>query len=212
MTEQVTPTRTYYMSEKFTCPRRTADGMDREDGPFRGGGSNLDTYTKGHGLVGQPEGCSYCGSLSGEAFMALVKAGAEIGPTDKSYKFYVHGIPRDGNPDDIRILSRSSHPGHGRGWKDLTRAEKRALKADAKESKPFPEDIKSGYYTFTTWGAMVEGKFYTHHLTEEQGWEFDRLWKAKEINWGYPGYPYARLYIPGPSTTPKQPEEEPVDG
>lgn len=33
--------------------------------------------------------CSYCGSLSQERFFALVEDGAEVGPTDKSYKAYV---------------------------------------------------------------------------------------------------------------------------
>jgi hypothetical protein len=178
--------------------------MDREDSPFRLAGANLDTYTKGHGLVGQPEGCSYCGSLPGDVFIDLVKAHAEIGPTDKSYKLYVKGIERDGSPDDLRIISRATHPGgSGRGWKDLTRAEKRALKEDAKIHRPFPEDLKSGYYTFAKWGATVEGKFYTHHLSEEQGWEFHRLWQDKQVNWGYPGAPYTPLYVPGPSTQPK---------
>lgn len=35
--------------------------------------------------------CSYCGSLSEEAFFEAVAAGAEVGPTDKSYKAYLHG-------------------------------------------------------------------------------------------------------------------------
>jgi hypothetical protein len=34
--------------------------------------------------------CSYCGSCSGDDFMAFVKAGGEVGPTDKSYKAYMH--------------------------------------------------------------------------------------------------------------------------
>lgn len=43
------------------------------------------------------------------------------------------------------------------------------------------------------------GKFYTHHLSEEQGFEFWRLWQIGQINFGeYP--PYVRIYLPGPST------------
>lgn len=42
-------------------------------------------------------------------------------------------------------------------------------------------------------------KFYTHHLSEEQGWEFVQLWREGKINFGeFP--PYVPLYIPGPST------------
>ncbi|MCW2758043.1 MAG: hypothetical protein JWO46_1789 [Nocardioidaceae bacterium] len=120
-----------------TCPRRGENGMDSPNSPLRGAGTGLDEYRKGHGLVGQARGCSYCGSMSPDDFMEAVRTGVEIGPTDKSYKLYV---------DSMR------------------------------------------------------GKFYTAHLSEEQGWEFDRLWKAHEINWGYPGAPYVGLYIPGPST------------
>jgi hypothetical protein len=46
------------------------------------------------------------------------------------------------------------------------------------------------------------GKFYTQHLSEEQGNEFDQLWRERKIAWGYPGAPYAPLFIPGPSTRP----------
>ena len=33
--------------------------------------------------------CSFCGSLTGEAFMARVRAGDTVGPTDKNYKAYL---------------------------------------------------------------------------------------------------------------------------
>lgn len=47
------------------------------------------------------------------------------------------------------------------------------------------------------------GKFYTQHLSEEQGWEFDKLWKEGKVVWGYPHQPYVPLFIPGPSTKPQ---------
>lgn len=120
------------MGKKFTCPRRL-----ESPNPEAFGGLDSDQWRKQHGLVGQATGCSYCGSMNPDDFMAAVIDGAEVGPTDKSYKFYV---------DNHR------------------------------------------------------GKFYTQHLSEEQGWEFHRLWTEKQINWGYPGHPYVRLFIPGPST------------
>lgn len=82
------------MAEKHTCPRRVENGMDREDGPFRGSGPNLDTYKSGHGLVGQERGCSYCGSMNPEDFLEAVKNGGLIGPTDKSYKLYLEAPVR----------------------------------------------------------------------------------------------------------------------
>lgn len=128
------------MAENHTCPRRFELGMVGADSPLVGSGRNLDSFTRGQGLVGQKSGCSYCGSMSPEDFMEAVKTGAKIGPTDKSYKLYV------GDHD---------------------------------------------------------GKFYTQHLSEEQGFEFHQLWLDDKVNWGYPGAPYVRLFIPGPSTKGK---------
>ena len=119
------------MGSKMTCPRRL-----ESPNPEAYGGLGSDEFRKG-GMGRQKTSCSYCGSMDPEDFMEGVRSGAEIGPTDKSYKFYF------GNHD---------------------------------------------------------GKFYTQHLSEEQGWEFHRLWTAKSINFGYPGYPYVRVFIPGPST------------
>lgn len=130
---------------KHTCPRRIENGMHSASSPMRGAGENLDTYKEGRGLVGQPRGCTYCGSMSPEDFLEAVKNKAEIGPTDKSYKLYI---------DDHK------------------------------------------------------GKFYTQHLSPEQGHAFYQMMQANEVNWGYPGYPYVPLYLPGPSTDPKTEGEE----
>lgn len=64
------------MSHK--CPRR-----DENSGPFNGNDEDApDTY--------RPN-CSYCGSMSQTTFFAAIDGGAELGPTDKNYKVYVHG-------------------------------------------------------------------------------------------------------------------------
>src|ERR1700744_1017057 len=34
--------------------------------------------------------CSYCGSLSGDAFIKFLRDGGQVGPTDKNYKAYLH--------------------------------------------------------------------------------------------------------------------------
>lgn len=68
-----------------TCPRRMEEmgPWAREEG--------LDGFARGHGLVGQTDpACTFCGSLSGDRFMELVREGAEVGPTDKNYKAYLH--------------------------------------------------------------------------------------------------------------------------
>lgn len=131
-------------TKKHTCPRRIENGTHVANSPFKGSGENLDTYETGRGLVKQPSGCSYCGSMSPEDFMEAVKNKAEIGPTDKSYKFYI---------DDHK------------------------------------------------------GKFYTQHLSPEQGREFYKMVQEGVVNWGYPFHPYVPIYLPGPSTDPK-PEGE----
>lgn len=65
------------------CPRR-------EESPLTSSATKgPDRYGKGHGLVGQPLGCSYCGSMPPDDFMAAVRDGAELGPTDKTYKVYL---------------------------------------------------------------------------------------------------------------------------
>lgn len=123
------------MSEKFTCPRRIAEGHASADSPLVYDGPNQDEWRR-------DKTCSYDGSLHPDVFMEYVKAGKEVGTTDKGYKFYL---------DE---------------------------------------------YEGTVAGAK---KFYTHHLSEDQGYEFFYLWQAGEINWAqFP--PYVQLYLPGPST------------
>ena len=168
------------MTEKHTCPRRAENGMGQVDGPFRGGGLNLDSYEPRYGLVGQARGCSYCGSMNPDDFMEALRSGKEIGPTDKSYKFYIHEALTEEEKSTLRTqqIARSVSAG-------LTDQE--ALLDAELDPKMLGQ------------GARI-GKFYTQHLSEEQGWEFDSLWKDHKINWGYPGAPYVKLYIPGPST------------
>lgn len=81
------------MSVKFTCPRRSENGMDRTDGPFVGAGTNLDTWERRSGMAGSPllPLCSYCGSLNPADLMdGLQRQRYILGPTDKSYKIYIH--------------------------------------------------------------------------------------------------------------------------
>jgi hypothetical protein len=168
--------------------------MDRTDGPFRNAGQNLDTYEPNHGLIGQPRGCSYCGSMHPDDFMEAVRNGLEIGPTDKSYKVYVKGIPREGDPNEPRVVSHAKHQFSGsRSWKELSRAEKKAAKA----YRLMPgSDPKAEFWQFMPWGETVEGKFYTAHLSPEQGDEFRALYGEGKVVVGYPYRFYNGVYIP----------------
>jgi hypothetical protein len=62
------------------CPRR------RENPPGYGD-PDLDTFEK-RGNEDFTK-CSYCGSIHPEAFMAALRQGFEVTPTDKNYKAYV---------------------------------------------------------------------------------------------------------------------------
>lgn len=71
-----------------------------------------------------------------------------------------------------------------------------------------PTDKPYKFY-ITNIAAGAEGKFYTHHFSEDQGWEFHHLWKSGAVRWGYPFRPYVNLYIPGPSgANPQDPRWE----
>lgn len=58
------------------CPRRG------EGGPMSQIGERLDVW-------GKDRTCSYCGSLHPDDFIDRLKAGEELGPTDKTYKAYI---------------------------------------------------------------------------------------------------------------------------
>lgn len=75
---------------RFHCPRRDGDGAMPGGLFWRGKSAKpQDRFEKGHGLVGQRRGCSYCGSMPPDEFMDAVRGGVELGTTTKSYKVYV---------------------------------------------------------------------------------------------------------------------------
>lgn len=67
------------MSEMHRCPRRVESyiGLMAEGDP--------DTW------IDQPRRCTWCGSVHPDDFMQMVELGAELGPTDKTYKVYLSG-------------------------------------------------------------------------------------------------------------------------
>lgn len=174
----------------FTCPRRAEiRGNVVEDWTQPG----PDTYVTRAGLVAQPSGCSYCGSMSGDDFMAAVRAGAEVGPTDKSYKVYVAGLP---NPaaGKLRVSGVSTDPREGwLAWSELDREQRKAVKAYGGDTWA---SRKTRGFAFTRHGATTEGKFYLPHLTPAQGSEFRSMYLAGEVTMGYPGHFYRPIYLP----------------
>lgn len=81
---------------KQRCPRRVEDGAG--DAYNRTGDPAMpDTWSHRSQMAGGIRAlhCDYCGSLHPDRFMDLVREGCEVGPTDKSYKVYIHG-PKGG--------------------------------------------------------------------------------------------------------------------
>ena len=191
------------MPEVFTCPRRREDGMEVAGARGRGG-PNLDSYEIRRGDDWGT--CTYCGSISPEKLMEFVAAGVEVGPCDKSYKFYLD-VP---NPDPSKLFVHSAVGGGTKTeppkplfngdqpyieWKDLTPEQLEIAERDG--FGPMKGYDPPHYISFGT-NTTLHAKFYTPHfeLNRELGSEFAQLWIDKKIRWGYPGYPYVKLYLP----------------
>lgn len=158
------------MTEKFTCPRRAAEGHATDNSPLRYDGSNLDEWR-------EDRTCSYDGSMHPDDFMQAVRDRAiQIGPTDKSYKFYLDEPLTDEQQAARRQERIDSYVSRGVSVEVAT---------EAVEKDPLP------------YSGKRFGKFYTHHLSPEQSEEFVRLRLQNRILWGYPGYAYVPLYLPG---------------
>lgn len=124
--------------------------------------------------------CSYCGSISADAFFVAITAGCEIGPTDKDYKVYVDLV--EPNPDELTVKGTSNAKDRpGPNW----------VPADAAALE------KAGFSSkYTTWmlyeprGPKKFGKFYFQHFTVDERKRFVDLLNAKAIKIGHPGHFY----------------------
>lgn len=172
-----------------TCPRRMSDWgpWERTEG--------IDEYAIGRGgLVGQDAvgpSCSFCGSLEPSRFMELVREGWVVGPTDKNYKVYF-----------AKPYTDEEKAARKQRWMDtdgIARAVREIGEKDGKTPEQITADLEQHYRDMQEplQDGRTVAKFYTMHLTPEQGREFFDLWQAGNVNWGYPGYPYRRLYLPG---------------
>lgn len=82
------------MANEQTCPRRFTDM-----GPWRRE-ERADRWENRTGLAGGiGPSCSFCGSLHPDIFMNLLEQGWELGPTDKTYKAYLHEPPAESTKD-----------------------------------------------------------------------------------------------------------------
>jgi len=166
---------TDYLLPPNTCPRRF------DLGAYNAG-------ITGHDALRGDGTCSYCGSISEEAFLVACDRGDQLGPTDKNYKVYVD-LP-EGEPDRLRVVSHAS-------FKPSTGGDLYARGADLSEEKrtilqregiAFRED---DYYQFSPRGSIKHAKFYFQHLTQAGCEKFIELLNTKRLNIGYPG----RFYV-----------------
>lgn len=88
----------------FRCPQR---GPYVKDSPFQYDQKEVQDAWRQDGT------CSYCGSVSGAAFMKFVQDGGEVTPTDKNYKAYCHGIkPQPVGADKFYFHHLDEHQKH----------------------------------------------------------------------------------------------------
>jgi hypothetical protein len=117
--------------------------------------------------------------MNPDTLMALLESGgAELGPTDKSYKVYV-SRPNPIAGQIIRIGSDSG-PAFDRAGMP-TRADLT------------PDEIKANHYTRDIMGpasSVTNEKFYFRHLSNDQRQRFVELLNAKRVKIGYPGHFY----------------------
>ena len=132
-----------------TCPRQRDEAV-------------LPTQREHRTHVTHKGTCSYCGSLTEDLFLASVRAGHELGPTDKNYKVYVkRPNPRVGKTS---VVGR-------RSWTDAS-------------GERHHEDIHG------TEPALTHDKFYFQHLSSEGQTEFLELLNSGVAKVGMPGHFY----------------------
>jgi hypothetical protein len=147
----------------FRCPRQG------EGGPMSEG---KQAFWRGDGT------CSYCGSLSPEKFFEACERGDELGPTDKSYKVYVHRP----NPEAGHVVRIGSETGPLVDRDGNWRVE-----------NPTPEEIAAGRYDRPIYGtasATTHDKFYFQHLDEAGQVKFIDLYNTRKLRLGFPGHFY----------------------
>lgn len=160
--------------QKTPCPRRA-------EGP-PGAYPGTDLWEYGHGLITDERllTCSFCGSVQPEEFLAKVKEGWIVGPTDKSYKAYLS-----------RPLTEEEQAAHKAKW--LTGWQAQGVR-DHGHSEAEVEETYENVVLPTAQGREV-GKFYFQHLSPEQRTEFVALYNDKTMKLGYPGHFYSRPFF-----------------
>lgn len=156
----------------------------RQDGAMLPVQINHETHWRSDGT------CSYCGSISPERFLAAVKDGAKLTPTDKNYKVYVDlPHPDAGKPC---VLASANFDQTGPGWVQITSENRSAIPLDEWQRKNF----KDGHWVqVTERGPTEHAKFYFQHLSADEQSSFIDLMNANALNLAIPGYFYVLPYF-----------------
>jgi len=149
----------------------------------------LDSWRPGHSLSGgEPAGesCSFCGSLHPDRFVALLREGWILGPTDKPYKAYLS------RPfTEQEIADRKAGDATVRAIRELG-------ERDGKTVEQVDADVEA-YWSQT--GLAQDGvqvaKFYYQHLSTQQQHEFIALHNGHQMRIGYPGHLYRLPFFVG---------------
>lgn len=167
------------MQPAMECPRKAEAtmGVQRE-----------------HKTHWRPDGtCSYCGSISPDMLFAAIEAGAQLGPTDKSYKVYVDlPHPDAGKPC---VLGSANFEQKGEGWVEITPENRADLPLDDYQRKNYRDGT---WVHVTTRGPINHAKFYFQHLSEAEMQRFVDLFNARKLNIGFPGHFYVEPFFMTP--------------
>ena len=129
--------------------------------------------------------CSHCGGIKPSIALKAIVEGAQVVPTDKSYKIYVD-IP-NANPDELRVVSVISHdPDDPENWKP---ADPVLLKRDGWGAE------RAKWMQLVPRGPVKQTKCYLNHFSESQALEFVKLVETGKMKMGYPGHFYRPLAL-----------------
>ncbi|ACU71938.1 hypothetical protein Caci_3029 [Catenulispora acidiphila DSM 44928] len=159
------------------CPRR-AESVHQSAGP--------DTWTDYPSITnGIGPCCSYCGSLDPDVFLAKVREGWIVEPTDKPTKAYLDALY---TPEEIERIKAGS----------ITWQAVRQLKLDeggSEDEATAAANAHWGQYEAPIMTGRTVAKLYYQHLTPAQRDEFLKLHNGGAMRISWPGRFYVRPYF-----------------
>lgn len=137
--------------------------------------------------------CAHCGGIRPSIAMKHIREGAEVTPTDKSYKIYVD-VP-DPKVGQMRVVSTmnftpTDYNPEDRGY---VKADPEVLKASGWGTGDSDYSKGIQWMMLKPHDAIMNAKCYLNHFSESQALEFVRLIETKKMNIAFPGHFYRNL-------------------